>query len=154
MMNVLNGGAHADNNVDFQEFMIVPVGAASFAEALRWGAETYHALQGVLHEQGPATAVGDEGGFAPDLASQRGGLALLVEAIERGRLHARRGRRHRARPGRDRALATTAPTCSQARAGRCRPRSWSSYWSTWSTATRSSPSRTAWPRRTGTAGLR
>ena len=84
MMNVINGGMHADNNVDLQEFMIVPVGAASFAEALRWGSETYHALRQVLHERGLSTAVGDEGGFAPNLGSNEEPLAILVEAIERG----------------------------------------------------------------------
>jgi enolase len=83
MMNVINGGAHADNNVDVQEFMIVPVGAASFAEALRWGAETYHALRAVLHEQGLSTAIGDEGGFAPNLPSNEEALKVLVEAIKR-----------------------------------------------------------------------
>ena len=82
MMNVLNGGAHADNNVDFQEFMIVPVGAASFSEALRWGSETYHALRTVLQERGHGTAVGDEGGFAPNLANNEEALQFLVEAIE------------------------------------------------------------------------
>jgi enolase len=82
MMNVLNGGAHADNNVDVQEFMIMPVGAASFAEALRWGAETYHVLKKVLHERGLATAIGDEGGFAPNLGSNEEAVQLLVEAIE------------------------------------------------------------------------
>jgi enolase len=82
MLNVLNGGVHADNNVDFQEFMIMPVGAASFREALRWGAETYHVLKRVLHDRGLSTAVGDEGGFAPDLGSSEEALALLVEAIE------------------------------------------------------------------------
>ncbi len=82
MLNVLNGGVHADNNVDFQEFMILPVGAASFREALRWGAETYHVLKSVLHERGLSTAVGDEGGFAPDLGSAEEALRLLVEAIE------------------------------------------------------------------------
>ena len=83
MMNVLNGGEHADNNVDFQEFMIMPVGAASFAEALRWGAETYHVLKGVVHDRGLSTAIGDEGGFAPDLGSNEEGLILLIEAIEK-----------------------------------------------------------------------
>ena len=83
MMNVLNGGAHADNNVDLQEFMIVPVGAASFAEALRWGAETYHVLRRVLHERGLATAIGDEGGFAPNLPSNEEAVRVLVEAIEK-----------------------------------------------------------------------
>ncbi len=83
MMNVLNGGVHADNNVDLQEFMIVPVGAASFAEALRWGAETYRVLRGVLHERGLATAIGDEGGFAPNLPSNEEAVRVLVEAIEK-----------------------------------------------------------------------
>ncbi|HEY9559056.1 MAG TPA: phosphopyruvate hydratase [Acidimicrobiales bacterium] len=82
MMNVLNGGAHADNNVDFQEFMIMPVGAASFSEGLRWGVETYHALKGLLHAEGLSTAVGDEGGFAPDLPSNEEACRWLVRAIE------------------------------------------------------------------------
>ncbi|MDA8269101.1 MAG: phosphopyruvate hydratase [Actinomycetota bacterium] len=82
MMNVLNGGVHADNSVDFQEFMIVPVGASSFGEALRWGSETYHALARVLHARGLATTVGDEGGFAPNLAHNEEAVAVLVEAIE------------------------------------------------------------------------
>jgi enolase len=81
MMNVLNGGVHADNNVDLQEFMIMPVGAASFREGLRWGAETYHALKKLLHDRGLSTAVGDEGGFAPDLPSNEDAIAVLVEAI-------------------------------------------------------------------------
>src|SRR6056297_3921579 len=81
-MNVLNGGSHADSNVDFQEFMIAPVGAASFREALRMGAETYHRLKKVLHDRGLSTGLGDEGGFAPDLASNAAALDLLVEAIE------------------------------------------------------------------------
>jgi enolase len=83
MMNVINGGAHADNNVDMQEFMVVPVGAASFTEALRWGAETYHALKAVLGGRGLSTAVGDEGGFAPNLPSNEDAVSVLVEAIER-----------------------------------------------------------------------
>jgi enolase 1/2/3 len=83
MLNVLNGGAHADNNVDFQEFMVMPVGAASFREALRWGVETYHALKAVLHERRLSTAIGDEGGFAPDLGSNEEAVQVLVEAIER-----------------------------------------------------------------------
>jgi enolase len=82
-MNVLNGGVHADNDVDFQEFMIAPVGAPSFAEALRMGAEVYHALKAVLNERGLATAVGDEGGFAPDLPGNEAALELLVAAIGR-----------------------------------------------------------------------
>jgi enolase len=82
MMNVLNGGVHADNNIDFQEFMVMPVGAPSFSEALRWGTETYHALKKVLHDRGLATAVGDEGGFAPDLPSNESAITVLLEAIE------------------------------------------------------------------------
>jgi enolase len=81
LMNVINGGLHADNNIDFQEFMIVPHGAASFSEALRWGAETYHVLKGLLAARGLSTAVGDEGGFAPNLASNEEALKMLVEAI-------------------------------------------------------------------------
>src|SRR6059058_4369855 len=82
MMNVLNGGAHADNSVDFQEFMVMPVGAPSFSEALRWGAEVFHALKKTLHDQGKSTAVGDEGGFAPDLDSNEDALKTLIAAIE------------------------------------------------------------------------
>ena len=82
MMNVLNGGAHADNNVDFQEFMVMPVGAASYAEGLRWGTETYHALKKLLHDAGLSTAVGDEGGFAPDLESNEAAILFLMRAIE------------------------------------------------------------------------
>ena len=82
MMNVLNGGAHADNKVDFQEFMVVPVGAPTFAEAVRTGAEVFHALKRTLHERGLATAVGDEGGFAPDLDSNEAALEALIEGIE------------------------------------------------------------------------
>jgi enolase len=82
MMNVLNGGAHADNNVDFQEFMVMPVGAVSFSEALRWGTETYHTLKKILHDKGLSTAVGDEGGFAPNLANNTEPVELLIQAIE------------------------------------------------------------------------
>jgi enolase len=83
MMNVVNGGAHADNNVDLQEFMIFPLGAPSFAEALRWGAEVFHALAQVLHDKGYSTAVGDEGGFAPNLSSNREAIELVLTAIEK-----------------------------------------------------------------------
>ena len=83
MMNVVNGGVHADNNIDLQEFMVMPVGAASFSEALRWGVETYHVLKQLLMERGLSTAVGDEGGFAPDLASNEDAVRILVEAVER-----------------------------------------------------------------------
>jgi enolase len=83
MMNVINGGAHADNNVDLQEFMIMPVGAPSFREAVRWGVETYHTLKKVLADRGLSTAVGDEGGFAPNLSSNEAAVVILVEAIEK-----------------------------------------------------------------------
>ena len=82
MMNILNGGAHADNNVDFQEFMVMPVGASSFHEALRWGAETFHTLKGVLKKRGYNTAVGDEGGFAPSLKSNVEAIELILEAVQ------------------------------------------------------------------------
>ena len=82
MMNVINGGAHADNNVDLQEFMLYPLGAPSFGEALRWGAETFHTLRGIIQKKGYSTAVGDEGGFAPDLSSNREAIELVVQAIE------------------------------------------------------------------------
>jgi enolase len=82
MMNILNGGKHADTSVDFQEFMVMPLGAATFADALRWGAETFHALKDILKSRGYATGVGDEGGFAPNLKSNEEACELIVEAIE------------------------------------------------------------------------
>jgi enolase len=82
MMNIINGGAHADSNVDFQEFMVMPVGAPSFAEALRWGAETFHALKSVLKKKGYNTAVGDEGGFAPSLKANAEAIEVILEAIQ------------------------------------------------------------------------
>lgn len=91
MMNILNGGKHADNSVDFQEFMILPVGAPTFSEALRMGVEVFHHLKKVLHSRGFSTSVGDEGGFAPDLKNNRQALELILEAIEAAGLH----------PGRD-----------------------------------------------------
>ena len=95
MMNILNGGKHADNSVDFQEFMVMPVGAPSFAEALRYGAETFHALAKILKKKGYATAVGDEGGFAPDLKSNEEACEVIVEAIQAARYQ----------PGKDIAIA-------------------------------------------------
>ncbi len=83
MMNVVNGGVHADNTIDLQEFMVMPVGAPSFREGLRWGTEVYHVLRRVLHDRGMSTAVGDEGGFAPNLATNEDAIRLLVEAIEK-----------------------------------------------------------------------
>jgi enolase len=98
MFNILNGGAHADTNVDIQEFMIVPVGAPTFATALRWGAETYHTLKSVLKQHGLNTGVGDEGGFAPDLEHNRAALDLITEAIGKAGFT----------PGRDIAIALDA----------------------------------------------
>jgi enolase len=82
MMNILNGGAHADTNVDIQEFMVAPIGAETFKESLRWGAEVYHSLKSVLKKKGLATSIGDEGGFAPNLDSNRAALDLILEAVE------------------------------------------------------------------------
>jgi enolase len=82
MMNILNGGAHADSNVDIQEFMVAPIGASTFRDALRWGSEVYHALKSVLKEKGYATGLGDEGGFAPSLPSNRDALDLIAVAVE------------------------------------------------------------------------
>ncbi len=113
MMNILNGGAHANNNVDAQEFMIVPVGAEDFSEGLRMGVETFHALKKVLGDRGLSTAVGDEGGFAPMLPQQRGGDGRRARGDREGRLQAGRGDRHRARRGGQRALSATAATCSR-----------------------------------------
>jgi enolase len=107
MMNVLNGGAHADNKVDFQEFMIVPCGAQSFSECLRMGAEVFHALKGTLHERGLATAVGDEGGFAPDLGSNEEALEMLLRGIEAAGY----------RPGEDVAIALDPATSEIYREG-------------------------------------
>jgi len=104
-MNILNGGAHADNNVDVQEFMVLPVGAGTFADALRMGAETYQSLKSVLKQHGLSTGVGDEGGFAPDLRNNRAALDLIVEAIGKAGLE----------PGQDVALgldATVGPAPS------------------------------------------
>jgi len=95
MMNILNGGSHADSNVDIQEFMIAPIGAPTFREALRWGTEVYHSLKKVLHDRGLATGLGDEGGFAPNLESNRAALDLILEAIRAAGYE----------PGRDIALA-------------------------------------------------
>src|SRR5580693_5313812 len=107
MMNVLNGGAHADNKVDFQEFMIVPCGAQSFSQCLQMGAEVFHALKGTLHERALGTAVGDEGGFAPDLQSNEQALQMLVAGIEAAGY----------RPGEDVAIALDPATSELYRDG-------------------------------------
>ncbi len=108
MMNIINGGAHADNSVDLQEFMIVPVGAPSMAEAVRYGAEVFHTLKKVLHDKGMNTAVGDEGGFAPDLASNGKAIEIILQAIEQAGY----------RPGEDIALAIDAASSEFYRDGK------------------------------------
>ena len=153
MMNVINGGAHADNELELQEFMVMPVGAASFSEALRWGAECFHALKGLLHEKGLATGVGDEGGFAPEIATASEALEWLLRAIEHAGLA----------PGDDVALAMD-PATSELRAddGRYRlegaDRTADDMIAIWdeprATASRSSRSRTPSTRTTGTGGPR
>ncbi len=104
MMNVLNGGAHADNKVDFQEFMVVPAGAPTFADALRMGAEIFHSLKGVLKSRGLGTTVGDEGGFAPDLGSNEEALEILMIGIETAGYEAGHRRLHRPRSRDQRAV--------------------------------------------------
>ena len=113
MMNVLNGGAHADNNVDVQEFMLFPLGASSFSEALRWGAEIFHTLKGVLSEKGYSTSVGDEGGFAPNLGSNDEAVELILSRHREGGLP----------PGRaDLASLSIPPRASSTRDGKLRAR--------------------------------
>jgi enolase len=151
MMNILNGGSHADSNVDIQEFMIAPIGAGSFREALRWGAEVYHALKGVLKERGLATGLGDEGGFAPDLESNRAALDLILEAI--GRPASSRARTSRS-PSTSRPASSSTAARTPSRAGPSPPRRWWPTTPSSSTTTRSSRSRTRSTRTTGTAGRR
>ena len=150
MMNILNGGAHADTNVDIQEFMIAPVGAATFSEALRWGAETYHALKAVLKQHGLNTGVGDEGGFAPDLENNQAGAGPDRGGHRQDRPdpgpghgagHRRRGQQLLLR-GRLRLRGRQEDRRRDDQ--RLRRAGW--------TPTRSCRSRTRWPRRTGTAG--
>ena len=152
MMNILNGGAHADSNVDVQEFMIAPIGAPTFREALRQGAEVYHALKSVLKKKGLATGLGDEGGFAPDLDQQPRRARPDRRGRRGGRLQARQ--RHRARL--DVAASEfhdkTAPTPS--RASTKSADEMIAYYAELVAPTRSSPSRTRSTRTTGTAGRR
>ena len=152
LMNVVNGGAHAQNSLDLQEFMVVPAGAASFSEALRIGAEIFHRLKELLHERGLATGVGDEGGFAPDLGSSEEAIEAVLEAAERAG-HTR-PRRHRARPGDHRALATTGRYRLAGReAATSTPTGMIAFWDEPLRAlSRSSRSRTGSPRTTGPAG--
>jgi enolase len=150
MMNILNGGAHADSNVDVQEFMIAPIGAASVAEAVRMGAEVYHSLKSVLKSQGLATGLGDEGGFAPSLPANTAALDLIVSAIEATGLRA----------GADVALAMDVAATefcedgSYLFEGAQRSAEWlTAYYEGWSISTRWCRSRIRCRRMTGTAGF-
>ena len=154
MMNILNGGAHADSNVDFQEFMVMPLGFPTFSEGLRCGAEIFHALRSILKGRGLSTGVGDEGGFAPSLKSNREALELVLEAI--GKAGAKAG--DNVFLALDVAASEfwtrlTATTTSRSPASRrAIRRAWSISTSTGAGSTRSSRSKTAAPSRTGTAG--
>ena len=146
MMNILNGGAHADNNVDFQEFMVMPVGAPSFSEALRWGVEVFHTLKGVLKKRGYNTSVGDEGGFAPSVKSNVEAIEVVLEAIPAKRLRLLSIRR----PASSFKMASM---CSRSRTSRRRvPMTWCASTRSGRTITRSFRSKTAWPRMIGKAG--
>jgi len=152
MMNVINGGKHADNNIDLQEFMIVPAGAPNFREALRMAAEVFHTLKSLLQSRGCSTAVGDEGGFAPNLKHNEEALSLLCEAIEQANY----------RPGEDIYLAIDAAASSfyhegvyllQAEKSRKnQQKRWYVTTKDWSPNIPSSPLKTAWPRMIGKAG--
>ena len=153
MMNVINGGAHANNSLDLQEFMIVPVGAASFSDAVRYGAEVFHALKKLIDENGMSTAVGDEGGFAPSVASHEAAIQLILKAIDAAGYTA----------GSQIAIALdcaasefhrTGYTGSTAKDSAWRPRTGRKCWPPGATGTRSSRSRTGWRRTTGKGGRR
>ena len=116
MMNIVNGGAHANNNLDIQEFMIIPVGAPSFREAVRYGAEVFHALKKILHDKGMSTAVGDEGGFAPNVANHEAAIQMILQAIEQGRLHGPASRSPWAWTAPPASSTRTASTTSRAKA--------------------------------------
>ena len=153
MMNILNGGAHADNNVDFQEFMVMPVGAPSFSEALRWGVEVFHTLKGVLKKRGYNTAVGDEGGFAPSVKSNVEAIEVVLEAITQGGLQARRGDCDRARSCGQRVFSGRQSTSSRNPTSRPRvPMRWCASGRSGRTIIRSFRWKTAWPRTIGKAG--
>ena len=149
MMNILNGGAHADSSVDFQEFMVMPLGAASFGDALRIGAEIFHTLRGILKKKGYATGVGDEGGFAPEPEVEPRSAGPRARGGRAGGLQGRRERVHRARRRGERAVGRrrTSATSSRSRARRrAPPTRWSRSTRTGSASTRSSRSRTASPK--------
>jgi enolase len=140
MMNIINGGAHADNSLDIQEFMIVPAGAPSFREALRYGAEIFHALKKLLADRGLSTAVGDEGGYAPNLESNDAALSIILEAMPRPATSpARTSISGSTWP--PRSSSGTAATSSVPRSAASRPPSSPATWRTWRPSSPSSPSR-------------
>lgn len=152
MMNVINGGAHANNNLDLQEFMIIPVGAPTFREALRYGAETFHALKKIINGRGMSTAVGDEGGFAPKCESHEEAIELILEAIRAAGYE----------PGKDIAIGLDCASSEFFEEGRyvmkkssgasLTAEEWIDVLKAGATSTRSSRSKTAWPKATGKAG--
>ena len=154
MMNILNGGAHADTNVDFQEFMVMPVGFPSFREALRAGAEIFHALRAILKRRGLATGVGDEGGFAPNLKGNQDALDMVMEAIGKAGLRAGRERVPRPRLCRQRVRQRGGPlrVPQVGRAAAAIRKGWSRSTRTGAGSIRSCRSRTAARKATGAAG--
>src|SRR6202453_5223911 len=151
MMNVINGGVHADNPIDFQEFMIMPLGAPSLSEAVRWGSEVFHALKAALKKAGLNTNVGDEGGFAPNLPSAESALDYAVKAIESAGSNPAWTSPSHSTPPRA-SFSRKAPMSIPGKARRARSKSRSPISFIWPTHTRSCPSKTAWRRTTGTAG--
>lgn len=153
MLNILNGGKHASNSTDFQEFMVMPLGASSFAEGLRWGVEVYHHLGRLLHDEGQPTTVGDEGGFAPSLPTNDAAVELVLRsssarAIGRGRTSPSRWTRRRQRS------STAASTTWPVRAGGCPARRWWTSGRIGAHGFPSSPLRMGWLRMTGKPGRR
>ena len=151
MMNILNGGVHADNTVDFQEYMIMPVGASTFAEGLRWCSEIYHTLKKVLHEAGLGGGVGDEGGFAPNLKTNEEPLEWIARACEKAGYSLGEQIMFAMDPALDRVLRRRAQAVLPVGRGlgAHRPTRWWTTTPAWRRSSPSSPSRTAWPRRTG-----
>ena len=131
MMNVINGGAHANNNLDLQEFMIIPVGAPSFREAVRYGAEVFHALKKIIDDKGMSTAVGDEGGFAPSVANHEAAIQLILEAIEQGRLRSRASRSRSAWTAPPASSTRTASTHLEGEGLTLSPPDWTDMLATW-----------------------
>jgi enolase len=144
MMNILNGGSHADNSIDFQEFMVMPVKADTFSEALRMGTEVFHTLKKVLHDKGLSTNVGDEGGFAPNIASNEEAIEIVIKAIEKAGF----------KPGEDIFIAMDAAS-SEFYDAKTDKYTFKKWWTTGHSGrrnTRSFPLKTAWPKTTGKVG--